>query len=1761
MGVRFGGRALLVASLLAAGAAGGCGGDDERPDRDASADDMSDGGVADAATDAGPDGNDNTRSGPCQVADTPLQYVAAEGCWAAGPEALSLAGACEVAVKSSEPWLVATATSDRIELSIDLASTEPKQDVQEAVLTITAGSAEPIERRVTLDYRASMRGRAETTLSYDPAGRVTALKDADDRELTFEYDEVALTAIHDPTYDEPSTFEYGERGELRGTQSAHGRTDIEHDVLGRPSEIANKSGGRTLAVGYSWDAADRVSEVRYPSGRRVVYEYDTASRLVRIRDFAPDATKPDNTTYSYAGSRLETRKLPNGVVTHYGYTSQGELERVAHEDSDGDLIVRYEYERDANGRPTVVREVTADDTAKTTYAYDRLGRLTREEQPDGTVLQFEYDAAGNRTRLAHTASNGSKRETRYCYGGDNRLLMAGDEVFEHDRSGRVTRRTAGDGSTRSYSYDTTGRLLAAESPEHTVRYRYSATGERLARITDGERADLAHAGLLPSLVHHDDGDTSTDLVRGHEAFAQHTSSGQRYLLTDGLGSTRRVLDGRGRVVQELAYDAFGSPLGDAPDPATPGFAGEMWGGEEQLVFLRARYYDPALGRFLSPDPIAGDPLQPQRPNPYVYVRNGPTYRIDPTGLQSEPPGSNISRVGTAFSVGTNLWDMTHAFVGLVRANLGRGPAGNFQTLFLMGAFNFVVGDMLGLGLSAIPSPYFQLASAHATPVIMPWALKKLGLGAARGIASGTMGTVAGWAFVTWGIASAYMALERAYPDSAYAYFVREHPLRLGVEYWSDRYYESKIWEQGDAISSQGMARSAQQADALHSSGFGDTPFAFPTFEPSDPGGVYLDTSQAMLTGFEKLLSARFDPDTGGLLVVTDQGEVELPDVDLCMFTSVLKAVYAGTVPGVSIGTVPAPAPGLQGVEYFGLDNTYAGWVAFEADRLLKGLSIGWDNCDSDLALVEDTFANVPGYTSLMDRYFETVEHDVDNESHTRMWFYPGRIEIGLSDDGKTMVFHEEELKVLTETALNFDDLGTQLCDIDADCLDNRMCHQGFCVDREAVEFASHFTEHFDEFAATRPVFGELKRVMRIASIARFLHDHGAEIDVSWLEDQAECRYPTPYATCEYGRALTRWDGNTGYQIRMVGGVEMRIQNNETPDDAFAQEVTGELMGGGPDQTSPFDVLLDSNTSDGVARPLSLNRTPKDGDFSKIETDLVVAVPGDVPLRLDRYYHSFDATPSVAGRGFHIEPYRLRLTTPRQSYLVEGEEEPRTAHPQLALVDRTRGSETTFDLRGFGEDDVVVYGHGSGEQYVLIEGNNGGTRFYEVLLPSGHVLRFFADGQLLQVLGRLEVEEGTRAGFHYEWEDNLPVAITHSSGSKIVLSYDAERRLTQAEALNPDGETDGRSVSYVHDDDRLVEATDWTDRHRAYAYDSMGLLRRTTYDGIRGVKRTLDAYGRVTERQSAFGAATHSAYDLQARTTTMRDADDNLLQTVEFDEQWRPVKIVDAAGGERQVAWDDTMVGAVASRTAATGAELHYSHDEDGNLVEVRRDAPDGPLLAALSWETHGNAWLPASHLDGRGTLTSFTYDERGRLVSLDRSPADDSVDPTRMSFEYPDPLTQTWTDAAGGSHRLVRDARGRVTSVENAQGESLEVRWTERDLVKRVITETGTLRAEYDANRLTKITAETSDASRSSELTYTEAGQLASISDPSGGITRYTYDEHGRIESMRDAEQGTTSYGYDDHGRLASIDLPNGTRVTYAYDLLGRLVAERRELQ
>jgi RHS repeat-associated protein len=200
-------------------------------------------------------------------------------------------------------------------------------------------------------------------------------------------------------------------------------------------------------------------------------------------------------------------------------------------------------------------------------------------------------------------------------------------------------------------------------------------------------------------------DTESVYLYGLDILAQQQSD-RLYYAHDGLGSVRQLLGSTGDLETNYAYDPFGVPVvgGDVSNPYQ--YTDEAWDAEVELLYLRARYYQPEVGRFVTKDPWAGQAGRPRTVNRYAYVESNPINSVDPTGLSAERI-TGIPEVATYIR-----WRMQQEVQGLTLKTmwlLNRGSRlvpGVQSTQAKLGAF-LVFGWMVHQDGPWDPKPYIR----------------------------------------------------------------------------------------------------------------------------------------------------------------------------------------------------------------------------------------------------------------------------------------------------------------------------------------------------------------------------------------------------------------------------------------------------------------------------------------------------------------------------------------------------------------------------------------------------------------------------------------------------------------------------------------------------------------------------------------------------------------------------------------------------------------------------------------------------------------------------------------------------------------------------------------------------------------------------------------------------------------------------------------------------------------------------------------------
>ena len=447
-------------------------------------------------------------------------------------------------------------------------------------------------------------GNARTdTYSYDASGNMNRRVDRNGETFTFTYNNRNwLTAKTSP--DEVIGFTYNASGQRLTMTDATGVTAYAYNASHGLLTMLTYPDGRTLQ--YDYDANGQRRQLTDPFGGNVYYRYDTRNRLTGVGTAADD----DEATYTYASNGLLTNVTQkNGVVTSYTYNGL-RLDTLTHRKADTTVLQAYSYTYDSTGN------ITGQTAGSSSYAYtyDALNRIATSSQ---FAESYTYDSRGNRTSMT--------RNTRFE--NDNAEL-----VFD-DRD-RLTDVTTEGGAHVSYVYNGDNLLVERTENGETTRYYYDGPNIIAEATVTGGVATL-----------------KTRYIRGKGLIAaEDRDGGKAYYLFNGHGDVTELRDDTGQTsLNRYSYDIWGNPV-TAEETVHNSFrySGELWDDTTSLQYLRARWYDPSEGRFVSEDSYEGTLTNPLSHNLYTYTWNNPLKYIDPSGFNPVGPGN-----GAAFD--SNQW--------------------------------------------------------------------------------------------------------------------------------------------------------------------------------------------------------------------------------------------------------------------------------------------------------------------------------------------------------------------------------------------------------------------------------------------------------------------------------------------------------------------------------------------------------------------------------------------------------------------------------------------------------------------------------------------------------------------------------------------------------------------------------------------------------------------------------------------------------------------------------------------------------------------------------------------------------------------------------------------------------------------------------------------------------------------------------------------------------------------------------------------------
>jgi len=536
-----------------------------------------------------------------------------------------------------------------------------------------------------------------TRYTNDAAGRLAALTDPLSRMTTFGYDADGHNIAATNAVGTVTSQTWNARGErIQLTDGAGHVSACAYDAAGNQVLLTNRNGklwqfqfdganrltNTTTPRGYSttrtFNHQGLVSNVKDPAGQTTTLSYDAKGRLTGRADGV------GTTTCSYDATDNCTNVVENSLTNSWTFDAYNRVS--SYRDVYGNLI---QYKYDVNGNVTNLvypggknvyytfdslnrmTNVTDWSGRKTSITYDLAGRLTNLTRPNGTYRTIAYDAAGEATNiweqmantlplawcrfgwgnsgsmawefaapLPHTNTPPTRTMT---YDDNNRLLTVNGTSVANDSDGNLTSGPLTNSTFVSYAYDSRNRLLNAGG----VTNAYDAINNRIGQ-TYGTNMTVfvvnPNAGLSQILMRIKNGVTNYYVYGPGLLYQVTETTNSTNTLTyhyDYRGSTIALTGDGGQVTDRIEYSLYGLTTYRVGTNDTPFLFNGRYGVQSDpngLLYMRARYYNPYLCRFLNPDPSGFKGGL----NHYAYANGNPISYIDPFGLGAVGEGSSGS---------------------------------------------------------------------------------------------------------------------------------------------------------------------------------------------------------------------------------------------------------------------------------------------------------------------------------------------------------------------------------------------------------------------------------------------------------------------------------------------------------------------------------------------------------------------------------------------------------------------------------------------------------------------------------------------------------------------------------------------------------------------------------------------------------------------------------------------------------------------------------------------------------------------------------------------------------------------------------------------------------------------------------------------------------------------------------------------------------------------------------------------------------------
>jgi len=467
----------------------------------------------------------------------------------------------------------------------------------------------------------SRPNNTNTNYTFDLNDNLYTVSNPNTNVTTFNHnDKDLLQSVVNPLSNQVS-YEYYDNGSLRLKTLPNSQTIIyTYDNLNRLNAISGAISG-----GLTYDNSDNVINASNSNGA-LTYNYDGLNRVTSYSDYYGNTV-----SYGYdLSSNITSITYPGNKVVQYTYYDDNLLNTVKDWNN---KVTSYTYRNDGS-----LLEILYPNGTKKTYTYDAAGRVIgiANKKSDGSVISqyaFTLDNLGNHLSVTqtepYTSSPTNFSSRNFTYNTANRVTSEGGNTYSYTANGNLLQKLGSD--TINYGFDAENRLTNM-SGKYQAGFGYDLYGNRRYSNISGniKKYVLDINTSLPKVLMETDnnGSVINYYIYGLELISKIKPDQTTYYYhSDFRGSIVAMTNATQAITHKYSYGPFGEILNQNETDPNPfkyvGAYGVMDDGVG-IYFMRARYYDTKIGRFISEDPVWDVNL-------YAYGDNNPISTFDPDG--------------------------------------------------------------------------------------------------------------------------------------------------------------------------------------------------------------------------------------------------------------------------------------------------------------------------------------------------------------------------------------------------------------------------------------------------------------------------------------------------------------------------------------------------------------------------------------------------------------------------------------------------------------------------------------------------------------------------------------------------------------------------------------------------------------------------------------------------------------------------------------------------------------------------------------------------------------------------------------------------------------------------------------------------------------------------------------------------------------------------------------------------------------------------